>query len=79
VPRFFFHVYDTIEALDEEGYCLPDADAARRDAVLSARALICEQVKLGTVNLSYRIEVVDEAGNTILDLPYSAAVSIVGC
>jgi hypothetical protein len=79
VPRFFFHVYDTIEALDEEGYWLPDADAARRDALLSARALICEQVKLGTINLTYRIEVVDEAGDTVLDLPYSAAVSIVGC
>jgi len=77
VPRFFFNVYDTIDALDDEGFCLPDAAAARREALLSARALICEQVKLGTINLSYRIEVLDESGNTVLDLPYSAAVDIV--
>ena len=76
MPRFFFHVYDDIVALDDEGVDLPDAETARAAALSGARGMICDQVKKGLLNLSHRIEVEDEAGERVLVLPFGAAVEI---
>jgi hypothetical protein len=76
MPRYFFHVYDDTVALDDDGMDLPDVDAARRQALAGARALICEEVTKGHVNLSHRIEVEDEEHRPVLTLPFASAVEI---
>ena len=76
MPRYFFHVYDDTVALDDDGMDLPDADAARKLALAGARALICEEVTRGHVNLSDRIEVEDEDQRPVLTLPFASAVEI---
>jgi hypothetical protein len=77
MPRFFFHLRDgNRRLLDEEGRDLPDAETARKVAVMSARSIICDEVLLGILPLNEVIEVEDEAGRGILDVPFSETVTI---
>ena len=76
MPRFFFHVYDDTIALDDDGMDLPDVDAARQEALVGARSLICEEVSKGRVNLRHRIEVEDEDRRPVLTLPFGSAVQV---
>jgi hypothetical protein len=58
MPRFFFHVYDNIVALDDEGLELESAALARNAAVRAARQLAAEEiVSDGVLHLRHRIEV----------------------
>lgn len=59
VPRFFFHLYDDIVALDEEGKEFPTSEAAREEAIRNARHLACAEVLEGHLGLNHRIEVTD--------------------
>jgi hypothetical protein len=76
VPKFFFHLYDDMVALDEEGIELRDAEAARDKALADARHMACAEVLEGRLNLSHRIEVVDERGDVLLTVPFGATVKI---
>jgi hypothetical protein len=77
MPRFFFHLRDGRQRLkDEEGRDLPDAETARKVAVMNARSIICDEVLLGHVPLGEVIEVEDEAGRDVLAVPFSEAVEI---
>jgi len=78
MPRFFFHIYDDDVALDDEGLDLPDLDAVRKQALIGARSLICEEVTKGHINLGHRIEVEDEDRRPVLTLPFASAVEIEG-
>jgi hypothetical protein len=75
MPRFFFHSFDRHgSAVDAEGVELPDTSVARRIALEGARALICDDVRSGVLDLTGSIEVSDEAGNPVLSLPFTQAV-----
>jgi hypothetical protein len=76
VPRFFFHVFDDAEMLDDEGLELADAEAARGAALAGARSMICDRVKSGRVTLHHRVEVEDERGAPVLTLAFGDAVEI---
>ena len=76
MPRFFFHVYDDVVAIDDEGMELPDAEAARDAAVAGARALAADQARKGHLDLSHRIEVKDESGSPVLTLTFDEAVRV---
>ena len=76
VPRFFFHLYDDIVARDAEGQELPDADAARSRALVSAREMACAEVLKGHLNLRHRIEVEDESGTLLASVHFGEAVDI---
>ena len=76
MSRFFFHVYNHETTIDEEGQELADLDAAREIALDSARDLVCDSVHLGHLNLDHRIEVTDEAGETVLVLTFREAFTI---
>jgi hypothetical protein len=78
MPRYFFHVINDLVATDEEGMVLPDLDAAREQAMDSARELVCEAVHKGHLNLDHRIEVEDEEGNTLLSISYRDAFTVTG-
>jgi len=78
MPRYFFHVFNDVVAIDEEGIELPDLDAAREQALDSARELVCESIHKGHLNLDHRIEVEDDAGNKLLILSYRDAFTVRG-
>jgi hypothetical protein len=78
VPRYYFHLYNDMVVKDEEGAELPDPTAARDHAVDGARAMVCESVKQGHLNLDHRIEVEDEQGAHVLTVTFREAFTIEG-
>ena len=78
MPRFYFHVFNDVIAIDEEGLELPDLETAREQAMESARELVCEGIHKGHLNLDHRIEVEDEAHNKVLILTYREAFTVRG-
>jgi hypothetical protein len=77
MPRFYFHVCNgTGFVPDEEGQELPDVDAARREAVRSARSIMASDVQRGMLDLSSFIEIEDEAHQLLLTLGFQEAVDL---
>jgi hypothetical protein len=67
MPRFYFHLLRAGNELvtDDEGTDLPDFSAARREAVQSARELLCEAIKDGRPEVPEAFVITDEAGRTL--------------
>ena len=60
MPRFYFHLYNDMNAVDDEGKELPNLAAARAFAQEQARQLIGEMIKeSGRIVLSHRIDIED--------------------
>jgi hypothetical protein len=76
MSRFFFHVYDDLDVPDLEGLDLPDAEAARREAIRNARALACEQISKGHLHLAHRIDIEDEAGEVVASVTFAEAFEV---
>jgi hypothetical protein len=76
MPRFFFNVFDDLDAIDEEGMELRDVAAAEAFAMKAIRELIKEQVDSGRINLGHRIDIEDEHRRLTKRLPFAAAVAI---
>jgi hypothetical protein len=76
MPRFWFNVRDGDNLLldDPEGCELANLEAVKTDAVLAARQILCAAALCGTAaSLQVQIEVVDEAGETVLIMPVGHA------
>jgi hypothetical protein len=65
VPRYYFHLFNDVTALDEEGADLPNEAAALRQAEADARHMAASSVEEGHLILDHRIEVANEHGHTI--------------
>lgn len=76
MERYFFHLFDDIETHDEEGMELADLAAARRQALSSAREMMCDQMRSGHLNLHHRIEVEDEGGAPVLTVTFASAIDV---
>lgn len=76
MPRFFFHLRDDLDVIDEEGTELPDLAAARRQAVKEARSLACEQVLHGRLNLAHYIDIEDDGGAVLATVTFGEVVEI---
>ena len=63
MPRYFLHV-DELDT-DPEGAELPDLEAARREAILSAREMLAEWIILAAEDIPTRIVITDEAGSVL--------------
>ena len=62
---------------DCEGADFPNVEAAKVEAVRSAREIISEEMRSESpVHLGDSIEVADSEGRTVLNVPFSGAVSI---
>jgi hypothetical protein len=63
VPRYFLHIDEL--GIDPDGTELPDMEAARREAMLSAREMLAERIILGAETIPLRILITDAAGNLL--------------
>jgi hypothetical protein len=77
MERYFLHLRDgTDEVLDPDGVLLA-LEAIGETALRSARDCMAGDVKDGRLDLRYRIDVHDEAGDLVHSLPFAAAVEII--
>jgi hypothetical protein len=75
--HFNLHAFGTV-ILDEEGIEMPDLDAVRHEAIMSARELMCSELRTGKLCLGCHIEVQDAAGQVVLTLAYKEAIELSG-
>ncbi len=77
VPHFWFNVRDGDELiLDDEAGCeFANLEAVKTDAIQAARQILDAATSRGTADrLRVQIEIVDEAGRTVLIMPVGYAV-----
>jgi hypothetical protein len=71
MPRFFFNIRDGREIPDKGGTVLPDADAARRSAVVAMGEAIKDYSHDFWGHPEWEMHVVDEGGGTVCRLRFS--------
>ncbi len=75
--RYYFNLREGSDYIsDEEGVDLPDLDAALAQAKRGARSVLADEVLKGRLPLSIVMEVSDEQGSQVLELPFDRVVSI---
>lgn len=79
MPVFRFHLHEcgTVTE-DEEGVSAADVAEARVLAVKAAREVMCAEVANGRLCLSCRIDVTDESGAVVLQVPFKDILTITG-
>jgi hypothetical protein len=78
MPLYYLHLRDgTDETLDDEGREFADSDALREFVLTSARDILSSDIKNGLMDLRFRIDAEDEAGQVVYTLPFKHAVSII--
>ncbi|TFI56592.1 hypothetical protein E2493_19505 [Sphingomonas parva] len=55
---------------------LPDLAAARKKAIEGVRSMLSDEIKTGRIDLAGRIEITDESGNLLAEIPFEEAVRI---
>ena len=76
MPHYFFHVYDTMHALDEEGDEYPSVEAALAYSILAARELVADEARSGVIDLDHRIDITDAAGVLVDKVFFRDAVRV---
>jgi hypothetical protein len=72
MPRFFFHIDNRPSETDDEGVDLPNAEAARNQALSYLGEILKDQgLGLSFRHLPLRIRVTDTTGATIVSLAVS--------
>jgi hypothetical protein len=75
MPTFFFHIRGGgIEAEDFIGMDLPSLEAARDEAVRSARDIMMDEIQAGRLSLKRRIDVEDQDQRPVFSLPFGEAI-----
>jgi len=77
MPRYFFDLFNDIQATDPEGRELPDLAAAQANAVREVREMMSETVGEGRLDLRHYVQVRDEAGQTVAVVRFGDAVEII--
>ncbi len=77
MPRFFFHLHNSVSVHDDVGMELPTVQAAKVEATEACRAIMADDVQSdGKITLSHHIEIESDDGKTKLVLPFRACVEI---
>ena len=70
MPRFHFHVHDGYSELDTEGTELPDAQAARLEAIRIAGDILKHDAHRIALGEDWRIEVTDATGLILFQMTF---------
>jgi hypothetical protein len=77
VPRYYFHLRNSVDVKDLEGSDLPTLEAAREHALDMARFECSEAAKRdGRIILSHRIDIEDATGAVLAAVTFGDAVQI---
>ena len=77
MPRFFFHVYNGIGFVEDEGgRDLPDIHRAREEGIKGIRSIMSDEVLKGRIDLRGRIEIADETAALVCTIPFEDAFEI---
>lgn len=77
MPRFYLHVCNGTGFIqDEEGQELPDLEAARAEAIKSARSIMASDVQRGMLDLSSFIEIENAEKQLVHTLCFGDAVDL---
>jgi hypothetical protein len=68
MPRYFFHVRDSVEMLDHEGTEFPDPAEASNEAVVTVGEMLRDLDGKFWNSPEWRLWVTDEAGDEICSL-----------
>jgi hypothetical protein len=70
MPRYFFHVREGAELTrDPEGQELPNAEAARTEAIRASREILSEKLLHGGNLGGRQVEIADETGRVVDVVP----------
>ena len=75
LPRYHFHVHDGSTRVDADGTDLPDLQAARREALKRAGAIIGDAGARADFGEEWRLEVTDHAGLMLFRMDFVVAAS----
>lgn len=76
MPRYFFHLFDNITSLDDEGVELVDAKSAIDRGIAHARYMAAQSVLNGHLILNHRIEVADTDDRRIATVFFRDVVEV---
>jgi hypothetical protein len=76
MPRFYFHLFNDLTSIDEEGVDLANAAVALQRGAAIAREMAAESVREGHLILDHRIEVANEHGDAIGTIYFRDVVEI---
>jgi hypothetical protein len=77
VPRYFFDLYNDMNARDEEGRELANLGAAKAVVLCEVREMIQASVaELGKIDLRHHIDVRDESGAVVYVMHFEDAVTV---
>lgn len=76
MPRFYFHLFNDLTSIDEEGTDLPNAAMALEHAKENARHMAAQSVLEGHLILDHRIEVTDEDGGRVGTVHFRDVVEV---
>jgi len=77
VPRYYLHICNGSGFVeDEEGQELADDEAARAQAIASARDIMAAEMRTGELDLSSFIEIEDERRSLLFTITFAEAVKI---
>jgi hypothetical protein len=76
MPRYHLHLRRSCTRIfDDAGSEFPSLEAAREEALISARELIAIKVRDGRLPLDWMFEIADEDGIVVLSVPFTDAVT----
>jgi hypothetical protein len=78
MARYYFHVHDAIDTLDEEGLELRSNEQARELALRAARELAVQDAERGEFRPDHRIDVADEIGSLVATVMFRDFVEVQG-
>ncbi|MGV3480117.1 MAG: DUF6894 family protein [Sphingobium sp.] len=79
MARYFFNLYECGALTpDVEGEEFDDLDAVRETAIRLARGIMAGEITAGRLCLLCRIEVADEAGAVVMEVPFRDTVVVTG-
>ena len=77
MARYFMQLRSgTEELLDPEGSEYPNITALREAVLFIARDVLTADIRLGVIDLRFRIDAEDEAGTIVHSLGFEDAVSV---
>ena len=72
MSRWYLHVHDGTTAFpDPDGGEFPDIEAAREEALVTAREVLIDGIRIGQDRSSWRVEVASESGKPLLMVLFS--------